>query len=132
MLPYLRLKKSQAELALEFQDARRHRTGRRFTAEEQAVAEAYDDSVTLEQAHLVDAACGHEQHVQVCRWLLRERIGKMSTADVRECSRQMAAARDSRNRAVMQLKLDRDKLHDAIDALYSRPTDNGGDDEAAA
>ena len=40
ILPYLRLKKSQAELAIEFQKARRRKLGRRFSDEERAVAEA--------------------------------------------------------------------------------------------
>jgi hypothetical protein len=72
---------------------------------ETAVVEAHGE-VTLSQAHHVDAACGHEQHVQICRWLLRERIGTMSTGDIITCSRTMAQARDARNKAVEQLDLD--------------------------
>jgi len=96
---------------------------------EAAVADAHGE-VTLTMAHHVDAAAGHEQHLQVMRWLMRQKLDKMSVADVVKCSSAMAKARDDRNRAVQALNLDRDATADAIDALYSRvPTpeedDNG-------
>lgn len=74
---------------------------------EQAVAEANSGNVTITQAHNIDAACGHEQHLQIMRWLMRERIDKMSVGDIVKCSAAMAAARDSRNRAVERLGLDK-------------------------
>lgn len=86
---------------------------------EAVISTQSDGEVNLTQAHLIDAACTHEQHAQVCRWLMRRRISKMSTADIRECSKQIAQAKDARNKAVERLGLDRDKAGDAIEALYS-------------
>lgn len=73
---------------------------------EAATAEAHGGEVTMTLAHHVDAACGHEQHLQIMRWLLRTKIDSMSNSDIIACSRAMADARDKRNRAVQQLDLD--------------------------
>lgn len=86
---------------------------------EDAVCAVHGNEVDLTRAHLIDAACTHEQHAQVCRWLLRERLDKMSTADIRECSKQIASSKDARNRAVEQLQLDPDHEHE-ITALYTQ------------
>jgi len=86
---------------------------------EAVVAENNDGNVTMSQAHFIDSACTHEQHGQICRWLLRQRMETMSTSDIRECSKQMATAKDQRNRAVERLGIDRDTAADAIEALYS-------------
>jgi len=74
---------------------------------EAAVAEVHNGEVSLTHAHHIDAACTHEQHCQVCRWLLRERITTMSTSDIRECSKQMATSKDARNKAVSLLAIDK-------------------------
>lgn len=88
---------------------------------EEVVADANHGQLTMTQAHLVDAACTHEQHAKVCLWLLRQRIDKMTTADIRETSRQIAASKDARNKAIAALGLDRDRVQDAIDVLYALP-----------
>ena len=95
---------------------------------EDATMEVHNE-VGMMHAHHIDAAVQHEQHCQVCRWLLRERIDKMSTADIRECSKQMASSKDARNRAVALLNLDYDRAAEAIDALYTVPA-TGGNDES--
>ena len=93
---------------------------------EQATEAAHGD-VTVAMAHLIDAACTHEQHAQVCRWLLRDRIDKMAAADILECSKQITAAKDSRNRAVKALNLDQ---HDknVFDALSQPVADDAAQD----
>ena len=73
---------------------------------EEAVCQSHGE-VTLTQAHLVDSAAGWQQALGVLRWLMREKLAEMSVADIRECVKAMAAARDARNRAVMALDLDR-------------------------
>lgn len=84
---------------------------------EAAVDEHYGE-VSLMHAHVIDAACTHEQHAGICRHLLRMKLEKMSTADVRECSKQIAAAKDARNKCVRELNLDR-QPESFIDALYT-------------
>jgi hypothetical protein len=76
---------------------------------------------TLTDQHLIDSACRWEQHSSVCRWLLRQKLDKMQPGDIRETSKQIAWASDQRNRALLALNLDRDRLQDAIDALYTVP-----------
>ena len=94
---------------------------------EAAVASVHGGEVDLVKAHLIDAAATHEQHAQVCRWLLRQRIGKMSTSDIRECSKQIAGAKDARNRAVAALQLDRDRTADILATLYTTHIDEDDD-----
>jgi hypothetical protein len=79
---------------------------------------------TMTDDHLINAACTWEQHAAVCMFLIREteRKKQLTTADlanIRESSRQIAQARDARNRAFMALRIDTDLLQDAIDALYA-------------
>ena len=71
---------------------------------EEAVASAHG-AVDLTQAHLIDAAASHEAHAAICRWLLREKLPTMSVSDIRECSKQIATAKDARNKAVIGLDL---------------------------
>ena len=86
---------------------------------EDAVIEVRNE-VGLIDAHVIDAACKHEQHAGVCRHLLRQKIETMSVADVRECSKQIATATDARNKAVRELQLERDESR-IFDALYASP-----------
>ncbi len=103
------------------QMARKYRRGL-----EQLVVDAKGE-VNATDAHLIDEATGAEVHASVCRWLLRTRLEKMSVGDVARCSEQVMKARSARNRAVERLGLDRDKLADAIEALYTvKPNDGAG------
>jgi len=95
--------------------------GRKYrVALERATTEAHGE-VDVMSAHHIDTATAGMIHCGICRWLLRERIGTMSTADILACSGQMLRAKEGRDRAVKLLKLDRD-ARDTIDALYSTPT----------
>jgi hypothetical protein len=91
------------------------------------VAQANGGEVSLTAAHWIDCAAGHEQHLQLMRWLLRERLENMTISDVVKCSSAMASARDARNRAVAQLGLDRDSFQDAINSLYKLPAPKVGE-----
>lgn len=85
---------------------------------------AVHGEVSFTHAHYIDSACGHEQHGAICRWLLRERLDTMATADIRECARAVAGARDSRNKAMRELGLDRDSQANVLQALYSEGKSN--------
>lgn len=106
------------------QQARKYRRGL-----EALVVEAKGE-VTATDAHLIDEAAAAEVHASVCRWLLRTRLDSMSASDIARCSEQIVKAKTARNRAVERLRLDRDRMDDAIEALYSRVP--SGDDSAAA
>jgi hypothetical protein len=94
--------------------------GRRYrVALEEATAEVHG-GVDVLQAHAIDTATAAMIHVGICRWLLRERIGTMSPADILTCSREMVRAKETRDRAVARLALDRID-QDSIDALYANP-----------
>jgi hypothetical protein len=76
--------------------------------------------VNLFDAHLIDEAATAECHASVCRWLLRERLDKMTPADIRQTSAEIVKAKTQRNAAVRRLRLDdRAKTADYIDTLYS-------------
>ena len=97
--------------------------GRKYRrALEDAVLETHQD-VSVTHAHLIDTASAATIHAGICRWLLRQRIAEMNTGDVLACSNAMLRAKETRDRAVKQLGLDR-RDTDAIDALYELPPPN--------
>ena len=96
---------------------------------EEVTAEQHGE-VDVTAAHHIDCAVSHEQHSQICRWLLREKLETMATADIRECSKQLATAKDSRNRAVGLLELD--TSHNMWDALDAKALPHVGDPPADA
>jgi len=85
---------------------------------EQAVLDAKGE-ISVTDCHLIDAAAGAELHQAVCRWILREKLEKMSVADITKCSAEIMKSRETRNRAVKQLGLDEEpepvRLKDYID-----------------
>jgi hypothetical protein len=83
----------------QLQAARKYR---RFL--EQLTLDAHSE-VTATHAHLIDEAAAAEVHASVCRWLLRTRLEKMSTADVARCSEQILKAKTIRNKAIERLNL---------------------------
>jgi hypothetical protein len=87
---------------------------------EEAVIEVKGE-VSLTDAHLIAEAVAAELHAAICRWLLRDRLSKMSTADVTTCSREILKANTARNKAFKQLGLER-KLEDDLDLLYCENT----------
>ena len=93
---------------------------------QQAVIDVYGE-VDEGAAHYVDEACAWEQHRQVCRWLLRDRLPEMKVADIRECSKAMAYAVSQRNLAVRHLELDSKAGDNVLDVLYSPPDDSPKD-----
>jgi hypothetical protein len=96
------------------QRVQRYIRGYRETLEE-AVVRARG-SVGDMQAHWIDAACEHEKHRQVLRWLLRQKLDDPKFDVARNMDAQAEAA-DKRNRAVERLGLDRppENPWDAID-----------------
>ncbi len=96
--------------------------GRKYRlALENAVLDAHGE-VTITACHLIDTASSATVHAGICRWLLRQKISTMSTADILACSREMLRAKQARDIAVRQLKLDRDDRN-VIDALYTTEPD---------
>jgi hypothetical protein len=89
---------------------------RRFLEAETMTAHG---EIGVVRAHLIDAAAGFELHGGVCRWIIRNRLDKMSPLDVANVSAQLAKCRVERNRAVMALGLDTetDTAFDLLPAL---------------
>ena len=85
---------------------------------ERACAEVHG-GVDFTQAHAIDEASGWELHVAVLRWLLRNRLDKMSSADLIVCSKEMAKARRSRNEVVERMGLKPPKV-EGDDGLLSQ------------
>lgn len=72
---------------------------------EDAVLAVHGEVDTL-ASHLVDTASAATMHAGICRWLLRNRLEDMTTADIRGCSGDIIKAKQARDAAVKQLKLD--------------------------
>ena len=82
--------------------------------------------VSITDAHAINTATAATVHAGICRWLLREKIEKMTTADVLACSRELLRSKETRDRAVRLLDLDAGRTN-ILDALYSEvddPPDN--------
>ena len=92
--------------------------GRRYRrALEDAVVDAHGE-VTVTAAHSIDTAAGAVVHGGICRWLLRNKIDTMTTADILSCSRELLKSKEARNRSVKALELDRDD-QDELNTLYT-------------
>lgn len=84
---------------------RQLQNARKYRRELEALVLNAHGEINATHAHLVDEAAAAEVHASVCRWLLRTRLEKMSTADVARCSEQILKAKTIRNKAVERLKL---------------------------
>ena len=93
---------------------------------EDAVVEACGEVDTV-KAHLINACCEHLQHGLICRWVLRQRLADMSVQDVLACSRSIAQAADSRNRAVDRLGLETSGTDIIKTLLYERHEDDSSE-----
>lgn len=89
---------------------------------EDATVERHGE-VSVVHAHAVDTAAAATLHAAVCRWLLRKQLDKMSTQDILNCSREVLKAKETRDRAVKNLNLDRDTTN-VLDALYTIQTND--------
>ncbi len=75
-------------------------------------------SISPTHAHHIDSAAAATVHAGICRWLLRQRLGTMTTADILTCSRELLKAKQARDASVRLLKLD-SQNENVINALYS-------------
>ena len=101
--------------------------GRKYRrALEDAVLDVHGE-VTIMAAHWIDSASAATVHCGVCRWLLRQKIDTMTTADILSCSREMVRAKQSRDRCLVLLKLDANG-RDVLDALYGPAEPHEPDD----
>jgi len=105
---------------------RQLRTARAYRRDLEAIVVAEKDEVSLEDAHTIDEAVNAEIHSSICKWLMRERLDKMSVQDIIKCSSEIMRSKSVRNRAVDRLGLGR-QAENQIRALY---TDNLSDKRA--
>ena len=90
--------------------------GRRYRRALEAVCGDVHGEVSVTDVHSIDTATAATVHAGICRWLLREKIGVMASADILACSREMLRAKETRDRAVRLLRLD--SRRDVLDVLY--------------
>lgn len=62
--------------------------------------------IDVTDMHLIDTASAATMQAAICRWLLRNRMDKMSPADIRGCTGDVVKAKKDRDAAVKALKLD--------------------------
>ena len=83
------------------------REGRSYRRNLEAVILENQGEINTINAHAVDTASAATIHAAICRWLLRHKLGEMSTSDVLNCSKEMVKAKQARDAAVKSLDLDR-------------------------
>jgi hypothetical protein len=81
---------------------REARAYRRFLEDE---VQRVKGEIDVTSAHHIDTASAATAHAGICRWLLRQKIGSMSTADILACSRELTKAKQVRDSAVKALEL---------------------------
>ncbi len=82
------------------------REGRKYRRDIEAEVIASKGDIDLTDAHLIDTAAAATIQAGICRWLLRNRIKEMTTADIRGCSADIVKAKEKRDAAVKALELD--------------------------
>ena len=80
--------------------------------------------INLLDSHLIDTAAAATIAAGISRWLLRNRMEKMSVSDIRGCSQDIIKAKTVRDSSVKQLKLDAKPLDPWIDAPVVGETDD--------
>ena len=82
------------------------REGRAYRRGLEAAVVKSKGEISLTDAHLIDTASAAVIQAGVCRWLLRNRIETMTTADIRGTQADIVKAKERRDAAVRLLQLD--------------------------
>ncbi len=82
------------------------REGRSYRRGLEAAVLEMQETISVLDAHHIDTASAATIHAAICRWLLRHKIGTMSTNDILSCSRELVKAKQCRDTAVKALELD--------------------------
>lgn len=112
---------------------RRIRTAaRKYKRDLEDAVIAKHGTVSLTDAHTLDAACGYETLGGICRWLLCHRMDQMSVSDIILAAKNIANAKESRNRCLKQLRVDDDADLLRADVVYTAaalPADTSDDQD---
>ena len=82
------------------------REGRTYRRALEEVVLETKNEMTAMDAHHIDTASAATIHAGICRWILRNKIETMTTADILTCSRELVKAKQTRDKAVAGLELD--------------------------
>lgn len=97
------------------------RTGREYRRLLEDATIAAKGEVSLQDAHWIDAATGHELHKLILLQILRDGTSKLTPVDVVRISESIAKAREARNRCYERLELNKPKEEDPLAFLYGPP-----------
>jgi hypothetical protein len=86
------------------------------------------DEINTTDAHLIDTASAATIHAGICRWLLRQKISTMTTADILACSRELIRAKQVRDAAVKALELGKLPEPLSLTEYVVESKDDGKDD----
>lgn len=84
------------------------REGRAYRRDLEAIVLATKGEIGLTDAHHIDTASAATIAAGIARWLLRNKIDTMTTADIRGCSADIVKAKERRDAAVRALDLDKE------------------------
>src|SRR5215212_262955 len=82
------------------------REGRAYRRELERECVEIKGQIGTTDAHLIDTAAAATIQAGICRWLLRNKLETMTTADIRGCTADIVRAMEQRDAAVKALGLD--------------------------
>jgi hypothetical protein len=100
------------------------REGRAYRRNLESAVLSARGNISTTDCHHIDTASACTIHAGICRWLLRNKISTMTTADVLNCSREITKAKAGRDAAIRALNLDvKPEAPWAIETTADSPTD---------
>lgn len=82
------------------------REGQKYRLDLEALVLAAKGEITVTDAHLIDTATAATVQAGKCRWIERNCIEKMTVSDMRATAADIVKAKQQRDKAVAELKLD--------------------------
>ncbi len=92
--------------------------GRVYRRGLEAVVREQHGGINTTQAHSIHTAATAVQVQGICRWLLRTKLDQMKPGEVLSCADALLRACERRDRALKELKLDREKRATLDEQLY--------------
>ena len=104
------------------------REGRAYRRELEKAVIAVHGEIDMVKSHHIDTASAATIQAGINRWLLRNRLNTMSTADIRGCSSDIVKAKERRDAAVKALQLDAPPADPWMMLDVTPSNSNGGND----
>lgn len=105
------------------------REAQAYRREVEAIVLRAKGEIDITDAHYIDTASAATIQAGICRWLLRNRMAKMSPSDIRGCTSDMVKAKERRDAAIKAIGLNARKDVDWSKVVNAGITHLGSDEE---